>query len=464
LKPLTEYGASELLDLYRLGKTRPSEVASAVLALIEEKNPQLNAFRVIDREGTMRAAAASDRRWHDNSPLDVLDGVPVSIKDIILTRGLSTLRGSLTVEPDQAWDVDAPSVARLREAGALILGKTNTPEFGCKGATDSFLTGITRNPYDTSKTSGGSSGGAAAAVAAGLGPLALGTDGAGSIRIPSAFCGVAGIKASFGRVPAYPASPFGTLAHIGPHARSVRDLALALNVISRYDVRDWYALPATSVDYLEGIDAGVKGLRVAYSPALGHARVDPDIAAATRRAADCLESLGAIVEEEDPGFLDPLEMICAFWFVGAATLLAGIAPEKHALVDPALLWQAEEGRKFNAVDMARMGMRRADLGRIMREFHQHFDLLLTPSVAVTALPAEETGSVTRLDPAGFLGWTPFSYPFNLTQQPALSLPAGLAGNGLPLSVQLVGAMHNDALVLRAGHALETALGSMPRPR
>jgi aspartyl-tRNA(Asn)/glutamyl-tRNA(Gln) amidotransferase subunit A len=463
MKPFSECSATELNALYRAGEARPSEVVQDVLSLIDAKNPVLNAFRVIDHDGVMQAARASDQRWQDLRPQGLLDGVPVSVKDIILTRGLSTLRGSQSVDPNQAWDTDAPCVARLREAGALILGKTTTPEFGCKGTTDSFLTGVTRNPYNTEMTPGGSSGGAAAAIAARLGPLALGTDGAGSIRIPSAFCGVTGIKASFGRVPAYPSSPFGTLAHIGPHARSVRDLALALNVISRDDVRDWFALPSANIDFLDGLDQGVDGLRVAYSPALGHATVDPEVARATRRAAACLEGLGAVVEEVDPGFSDPLDLICALWFVGSATLLAGIPAEKHALLDPALLWQAEEGRKLSAVDLSRIGIRRAELGRLMREFHLRYDLLLTPSVAITAMPVAQTGSMQGFTPEAFLGWTPFSYPFNLTQQPALSLPAGLAANGLPVSVQLVGAMHQDALVLRAGAALEMALGPMPAP-
>ena len=463
MRSLIEASASELSDLYRSSAARPSEVIDAVLAEIEHVNPSINAFRMVASESAKAEAAASDRRWRSGAPLSCLDGVPVSIKDIILTRGMSTLRGSLSVDPEQAWETDAPTVARLREAGAVLLGKTNTPEFGCKGSTDSFLTGVTRNPYDLSKTSGGSSGGAAAAVAARLGPLALGTDGAGSIRIPSAFCGVAGIKASFGRIPAWPASPFGTLAHVGPHARSVRDLAMALNILSKDDVRDWFALPHVDIDYTRNLEQSMVGLRVAFSPALGYASVDPAIAAATGRAAILLDEMGAHVEMCDPGFEDPIDLICALWFAGSATVVAGLSPAQRKQVDPMLLWQAEQGAQFSAVDLTRINGRRADLGRQMRQFHQNYDVLLTPSVAVTAMPCAVTGTPAALDPASFLGWTPFSYPFNLTQQPAISLPAGLAPNGLPMGVQLVAPMHADALLLKVAYALEGAFGPMPAP-
>jgi aspartyl-tRNA(Asn)/glutamyl-tRNA(Gln) amidotransferase subunit A len=463
MRSLIEASCSELSDLYRTGAARPSEVLDAVLDEIERLNPAINAFRVVAADCARVEAEASDRRWQKGAPLSALDGVPVSIKDIILTRGISTLRGSRTVDPAQAWDIDAPSVARLREAGCVLLGKTNTPEFGCKGSTDSYLMGVTRNPYDLSKTSGGSSGGAAAAVAARLGPLALGTDGAGSIRIPSAFCGVAGLKASFGRIPAWPASPFGTLAHIGPHARSLRDLAMALNVLSRDDVRDWFALASVDCDYTRNLEQSVVGLRVAFSPALGYATVDPAIAAATARAAMLLEEMGAHVELCDPGFEDPMELICALWFAGSATVVAGLTPEQQKLIDPMLAWQAEQGAKFSAVDITRINGRRADLGRHMRQFHQNHDVLLTPTVAVTAMSCEVTGSTASFEPKNFLGWTPFSYPFNLTQQPALSLPAGLAPDGLPMGVQLVAPMYADALLLKVGYALEGALGPMPAP-
>ena len=263
------------------------------------------------------AAEASERRWHDGTPVGPLDGVPTSIKDLILTAGWPTRRGSRTVDPDQPWDVDAPVTARLREAGAILIGKTTTPEFGCKGETNSALTGITRNPWDPSKTSGGSSGGTAAAVAAGLGPLGIGTDGAGSVRIPAAFCGNVGLKPSFGRIPAYPLSPFGTVSHLGPHTMSVADAALMMNVLKQPDARDWTSLPAGPSDYLAGLDDGIAGLRVAYSATLGYAdgRRRGRDGGRCRRSATW-QSAGAIVEAVDPGFDDPLEITTGLWFLG----------------------------------------------------------------------------------------------------------------------------------------------------
>src|SRR5262245_41544571 len=281
----------------------------------------LNCFALVAAEEALGVAAASAARWQLGAPVGPFDGVPVSVKDLILTRGWPTLRGSRTVDPNQAWEVDAPATARLREAGAVLIGKTTTPEFGCKAETNSPLTGITRNPWDPAKTPGGSSGGTAAAVAAGLGPLSVGTDGAGSIRIPAAFCGNVGLKPSFGRVPAYPLSPFGTVSHTGPHTMSVADAALMLNVMQRPDARDWPSLPPTDADHTAGIDDGIAGLRVAYSPTLGYVgHVDPEIVTAVDRVASTLAGLGAVVEAVDPGFSDPREITAGLWFTGAWTL------------------------------------------------------------------------------------------------------------------------------------------------
>jgi aspartyl-tRNA(Asn)/glutamyl-tRNA(Gln) amidotransferase subunit A len=246
---LTQFTAIQLLGLYRSGEASPVEATQAVLQRIARLNPLLNAFCLVDEAAAMASARQSEARWqaHRRSGAGVLslDGVPMSIKDLILTQGWPTLRGSKTVNPDQPWEVDAPVTARLREAGAVLLGKTTTPEFGCKGETNSLLTGISRNPWNPARTPGGSSGGASAAVSAGLGPLAIGTDGAGSVRIPAAFCGNVGFKPSFGRVPAYPLSPFGSVAHLGPHAITVEEVALLMNAIALPDARDWTSLPLT---------------------------------------------------------------------------------------------------------------------------------------------------------------------------------------------------------------------------
>ena len=450
---LTQCTATELLALYAARTASPVEVVAAVLDRIERVDPLINAFCIVAGDEALAAARASERRWHDGTPVGPLDGVPASIKDLILTAGWPTRRGSRTVDPDQPWDVDAPATARLREAGAVLIGKTTTPEFGCKGETNSALTGITRNPWDPSKTSGGSSGGTAAAVAAGLAPLGIGTDGAGSVRIPAAFCGNVGLKPSFGRIPAYPLSPFGTVSHLGPHTMSVTDAALMTNVLKQPDPRDWTSLPSDPTDYLTGLDDGIAGLRVAYSPTLGYATVDPDVAAAVEAAVRDLEAAGATVDAVDPGFDDPLEITTGLWFTGAWTLWNTLSPEQHAATDPDFAAEAELGSRLSALDVQRLALRRGDLGSLMRQFMQRYDLLVTPSVAVPAFDAVPAGT-RPMTPETMLGWTPFSYPFNLTQQPAITIPCGFTASGLPIGLQIVGSMFADALVLRAARAYE----------
>ena len=456
---LTQHTAEQLLALYREGAASPVEVTRQVLQRIAKLNPVLNAFCLVDEEAALKSAGVSEQRWqahrHNGSAVGALEGVPASIKDLLLTRGWPTLRGSRTVNPQQNWDVDAPVTARLREAGAVLLGKTTTPEFGCKGETNSLLTGISRNPWNTAHTPGGSSGGASAAVSAGLGPLAIGTDGAGSVRIPAAFCGNVGMKPSFGRIPAYPLSPFGSVAHLGPHAMSVTDVALMMNTITRPDARDWTALPFDNIDYTAGLKDGVKGLRVAYSPTLGYAKnVHPDIAAAVKKAASYLAQLGAQVEQVDPGIEDPLDITTGLWFAGAYQVWRALSKEQQALTDPDFAAQAALGERLDVNAVHQLNQRRGLLGSHLRQFMQRFDLILTPSTAVPAFKALPAGH-SAMNSEAMLGWTPFSYPFNLSQQPAISLPCGLTADGLPMGVQLVGPMFADALVLRAAKALET---------
>jgi aspartyl-tRNA(Asn)/glutamyl-tRNA(Gln) amidotransferase subunit A len=463
---LTQCTAHELLRLYRTGQASPIEATQAVLARIEQLNPQINAFCLVDATSALASARSSEARWqaHRNKGAAVgeLDGVPISIKDLILTQGWPTLRGSRTVDPHQPWTVDAPVTARLREAGAVLLGKTTTPEFGCKGETNSPATGITRNPWNLNHTSGGSSGGAAAAVAAGLGPLAVGTDGAGSVRIPAAFCGNVGFKPSFGRVPAYPLSPFGSVAHLGPHSLSVRDAALMMNVLKKPDARDWTALPPDATDYTVALEDGIRGLRIAYSPTLGYAKsVHPEIAVAVDKAVKQLQDLGAHVEQVDPGFDDPLEIITGLWFLGAHTVWSGLNAEQQAQTDPDFRAEAQLGAQLSGQQIQQLRQRRDELGSHMRQFMRRYDLLITPSVATPAFEARPAGMVP-IDPFSLLGWTPFSYPFNLTQQPAITVPCGLTQAGLPMGLQIVGPMFGDALVLRVARAYESVM-SVVRP-
>ena len=457
MSDLVWLSATTLVSHYRARTLSPVEVTRAVLDRIEAVNPRVNAYDLVDDAQALVSARESEARWARGTPHGPIDGVPTSIKDIILTKGWPTLRGSKTVDPAGPWNDDAPATARLREAGAVLVGKTTTPEFGWKGVTDSPLTGITRNPWNLAMTPGGSSGGASAQVATGLGQLAIGTDGGGSIRIPCAFAGIPGLKPSFGRVPAWPLSPFGTVAHLGPMARTVADCALMLNVLARPDARDWFSLPYDGADWTKDLALGVKGLRIAFSPRLGYVSyVHPEVEARVAEAVKVLESLGARVGAVDPGFPDAEAVFTAHWTSGAWNLLRKIPAEKHALIEPGLREAAEHGGRYSLADYFDAVAARGAMGERMRRFHTEWDLLVTPAVAV---PAFEVG---RLEPAAPTGqgtwtwWTPFSFPFNLTQQPAMSVPCGFTSAGLPIGLQIVGPMHRDDLVLRAGHAYEQA--------
>ena len=441
--------AFELLEGYRTHALSPAEATKAVLARIDALNPRFNAFCLVDHEAALEAAKASETRWREGQPKGLLDGVPVSIKDIILTKGWPTLRGSKTIDPKGPWNDDAPATARLKENGAVLIGKTTTPEFGWKGVTDSALTGITRNPWNPDKTPGGSSGGAAVAVACGMGPLAVGTDGGGSIRIPSSFTGLFGIKPSFGRVPAWPLSPFGTAAHVGPMTRDVADAALMLTVMSLPDARDPYALPYEPRDYRAGLEAGVRELRIACSADLGYAKVDREVKEIFEQSVGVFSDLGANIEAKDPGFENAEPVFRAHWFAGAAALVRSLKSTKE--VDPGLLEVAAQGEQLGTAVLLDAQMKRGALATHMNLFHRDYDLLLTPTLAVAAFDVgQESPQRGR-----WTDWTPFTYPFNLTGQPAASIPCGFTMAGLPVGLQIVGPRFADALVLRAARAFES---------
>ncbi len=449
--------AAALSRAYDSGELSPVEVAEGLLSRIDALDGKLNAFCLTDHGATMAQAEASQERWMMGAPLSPLDGVPVAIKDLLVTKGWPTLRGSRTIDRNQPWADDAPSVARLREAGAVFIGKTTTPEFGFKGTNDSPLTGTTRNPWNTGTTPGGSSGGSAAALAAGLAPLALGTDGGGSVRIPASFTGTFALKPNFGRVAAWPLSPFGTLAHVGPMTRTVEDAALLMNVLTQPDSRDWYNLPQGGIDYTTALHDGVKGARIAYSPALGWAKhVDTEVAEAVRKAAHAFEALGAHVEEVDPPLEDPSETFRTLWFGAAGQYLGPLPDEKKALLDPGLQIMVEEGLKYTLAQFFEAQLARGRYGSAMRQWMEGYDFLLTPATATPAF------AVDRISPGAldrywlWMPWTPFTYPFNLTQQPAASINCGYTKGGLPIGLQIVGRPFDDAGVLRAAQAFETA--------
>lgn len=448
--------AAQLLRLYRRGEASPVEAARAALDRIARFNPQVNAYCHVDEEGALAAARESEARWRAGRPLGPLDGIPSSIKDLTLARGMPTRKGSRTTDGAGPWDVDAPFTAHMRSAGAVLLGKTTTPEFGWKGVTDSPLTGFTRNPWNLETTAGGSSGGAGAAAALNMGVLHQGSDAGGSIRIPSAFTGTAGLKPTFGYVPQWPASAMGTMSHLGPMARTTEDVALMLTAVGRRDDRDWLTGAPFERDWTTDLRRGVRGLRVAYSPTLGYVSVRADVARSVARAVAVLADLGAVVEEVDPGFEDPIATFNTLWFAGAAKILANLPEDQRDLVDPGLRDLAEEGSRVSGVDYLRAVDARVALGEHMAAFHRRWDVLVTPAVPITAFAAGSNvppGSGLR----HWMEWTPFSYPFNLTQQPAASVPCGFGDDGLPVGLHVVGARFDDATVLAVCHAFEMAV-------
>ncbi len=447
--------AVALVSAYRDRRLSPVEVTRAILERIERLQGTYNAFCVVDAERALAQARQSEARWMRGEPAGAVDGVPVTVKDLILTKYWPTRRGSLATDADQACDEDGPPVAHLREAGAVLLGKTTTPEFGWKGVTDSPLTGVTVNPWDAERTPGGSSGGAAAAAALGLGALHLASDGGGSIRIPAAFCGLFGHKPTFGLVPVYPHSPAGNLWNQGPITRTVEDAALMLSVISAPDGRDPLAAAPGSVDFLAGAEEGVAGLRIAYSRDLGYVTVAEEVAALVDAAAAQFAEMGAVVEAVAPPFSDPTEDMITLWSTALAVALAPLDEARRALLDAPLQELAERGFSTSAVAYRRAGQACEALGRHMQRLHKEYDLFMTPQLPITAFAAG-----VNVPPGSGMArwweWSPFTYPFNMTQQPAASFPCGFTAEGMPAAAQLVGARFADALVLRACRAYEWA--------
>jgi aspartyl-tRNA(Asn)/glutamyl-tRNA(Gln) amidotransferase subunit A len=451
--------ATALAAAIRAKRVSPVEVVSAIYARIHQINPRINAFCTLTEELADRMAKEAEAAVMQGDRLGALHGVPVSIKDVFLTRGVRTMFGSRILE-SYVPDEDAPAVAKLLAAGAIPIGKTTTPEFAFKGVTDSPLSGITRNPWDLNKTSGGSSGGAGAAVAAGLGPIALGSDGGGSIRVPSSFNGIFGLKPSFGRVAYYPSPPI-PLVHAGPMARTVRDAALMLNVIAGPDELDLLSLPADGTDYLSACEGGIRGLRVGWSPAVGYAKVDPLVATITEAAAKVFESrLGCKLESANPGFENPWNSFSLLWVMSFALRFRGFLPEWESRMDPDLVTLIKNIERLGPKDYGEAFGMRVALWDTIRKFFDRFDLLLTPTAPVPAFEADQPNPDGIPVPSGslvpFADWSPFTYPWNLTGQPAASVPCGFTREGLPVGLQIVGRRFGDATVLRAAAAFEQA--------
>jgi aspartyl-tRNA(Asn)/glutamyl-tRNA(Gln) amidotransferase subunit A len=447
------FTAEEMLALYATGRLSPVEVLQAVTERVARHNPSLNAFAVLNPRA-LEAAGASAARWRAGRPMGLLDGVPVTVKDLVDVAGFPTRRGSRTTAPDPVTD-DAPMVVGLKAAGAVILGKTTSTEFGWKSPGDCPLHGITRNPWSPAHTPGGSSSGAGAAGAAGFGPLHVGTDAGGSIRIPAAWCGLVGLKPTYGRVPQWPAGAFASVAVAGPMTRTVRDAALMLSAMARWDLRDPFCVPDDARDWRDGINSGVAGLTVGVLSRPGFdAPVDADGIAAVERAAALLTEAGAIVEQADPALPDTSAVFARVWGAALARQVAATPTQLVDLLDPGMREVAATLGGMTAIEFMDAEAMRAATGHAMARLHQRFDLVLCPTVPAGPPLAD----APTMDPVRALcaDWAPWTFAFNLSRQPAITVPLGLRADGLPNSVQLAAAQYRDDLVLRAARVLELA--------
>ncbi|MDX1594046.1 MAG: amidase [Gammaproteobacteria bacterium] len=447
--------AVELLREYHNGALSPVEATQAMLDQIERLNPAVNAYCLVDPETTLGHARESEQRYLKGETRGRLDGVPVAVKDVFLTPMWPTVKGSRVIDPGGTLGKSSPAVAALERNGYVPLGKTTTPEFGWKGVTDSPLCGPTNNAWNPAMTAGGSSGGSASAVALGMGPLALGTDAGGSIRIPAGFSGIVGHKPTFGEVPHWPGSPFGTLAHAGPMTWTVADCALMMDVLTEPDSRDSFAAPRSNFDYLADLEQDLAGTRIAFSTDLGYVDVDPEVATAVAEAVDVLAELGAEVTRTGPGINDPIDAFAHLFYGGAANAMRDLGKRQREQMDPALVEVAAKAEKLSMLDYLDAVNKRVALAERLSVFHDKYDLLVTPTLPI---PAFATGREVPPDwhSTRWPSWTPFTYPFNMTGQPALSVPCGFTAAGLPIGLQIVGRRFEDKRVLQAGHAYQKA--------
>lgn len=447
--------ATELRELYATRRLSPVEVTRAILERIDAVNPRLNAFVTVTHERAIMEALRAEELYAAGGHVPSLAGVPYSLKDLTPTKGIRTTRGS-RLWKDWIPDFDTPLGERLKASGAVLLGKTNTPELGWKGESTNPLVGSTLNPWNIQRTPGGSSGGASAAVAAGLGPLAQGTDGAGSIRIPASFAGIFGFKASFGLVPYYPPSAVEALAHAGPMTRTVRDAAMMLDVMAGPDWRDRNSIERRTSSYLAACDGGIRGMRVAWSRDLGFASIEPDVLNVVEDGLTAFQELGCDVVEVNPGLEDPWEPLSVIWATGMAAGHRDNFEEVRSQIDPGRAQVVEEGFGYTGVDLTAAHNYKALFSERVLGLVEHYDLLITPTVPVTAFAAgvDQPGVVAG-KATTYLSWTPYTYVFNLTGQPAATVPCGFGSDGLPVGLQIVGRWRDDATVLRAAAAFES---------
>ncbi len=443
--------ALEIAAKIRARELSPVEVVEACLARIDDLEPRLHAFAQVLADRARADARAAEAAVRRGDPLGALHGVPVGVKDQMNVTGAKVTFGTHLLAEYVATE-DAPVVAGLRKAGAVVVGMTTMPEFGWNGISWSPLYGTTHNPWDPDRTAGGSSSGSGAAIAAGVLPIAVGSDGAGSIRMPASFCGIVGLKPTYGRVAMYPVSVSELVTHYGPMSRTVRDGAAMLNAMAGPDPRDPHCLPASDEDYLAACDGGLARMRIAYSPDLGYATVDPDVARIVAESVRRFEALGATVEEASPGFEDPIWAADQYLWAGAANRAYPRLADMRDTMDPGFVEATEMMAERTLFDAARARTVRLGVADAMGRFFGRYDLLVTPTMAATAFGQDR--ALPEYGPS--LAWSPFTYPFNLTGEPAITVPAGWATDGMPVGLQIVGPRFAEGRVLRAAAAFEEA--------
>lgn len=450
--------ATRLRELILARELSPVDATKAVLDRIHAKDPKVHAMVTVDHDGALEAAKASEEALSKGEIQGPLHGIPVTIKDLFPTKGLRTTYGSKFLE-DYIPDFDDIATSRLRESGAIIIGKTNTPAFGHKDMCDNLIMEATRNPWALDRTSGASSGGAGAAASAGFGPLALGSDGAGSIRIPAALCGVYGIKPSFGRVPFWPSGDYwGTRSHVGPMTRTVRDAALMLSVMAGPDERDPLSIDNEPPNYLDVCQGSLEGMRIAWSSDFGYAPVDTEVRELTAQAVRRFEELGAEIVPTNPAWDEPKEWHAVIYRAGLAVKHGQRLKEKPEWVDDSLTRLVREGQEISTETLLNAQAARARFYDQAREFMSEFDLLVTPTMPIGAWkydgqPHPAEGIEIQQFPGG--RW-PFMFPFNVLGWPAATVPCGFTSDGLPVGLQIVAPWHRDDLCLRASAAFEQA--------
>ena len=461
---LWKYTALELSNGYKKKLFDPLEVCISIVNRIKKLNKSINAFVNFNEEIIINQAKISKKRWSENTTIGELDGIPISIKDLIITKDYPTLRGSYNDSIPVLSSKNAPVVNKLINSGAIILGKTTTPEFGHKGTTISNRFGETLNPWNLNTNSGGSSGGSSAAVASGMGPLAIGTDGGGSIRIPCSFCGVFGHKPTFGRIPAYPISPFGTVANVGPISRNAIDSSFLMNIIATPDKDDWYSLPYLNKSYYPLDYKEIGKLKIGFTKLWGMERhieglqVDNDVEKVINQALKVLKENNFNISEEIKleWPKNPENIFKIIWYTGAANLSRKISLEDLQNLDKKFLNFIEKGKSYSIFDIMDSEANRAENGVYLSKLFEKYDFIIGPTMPVTAF--ERGNDVPKgWDEDNIFSWTPFTYPFNLTKSPSSSINCGFSNKGLPVGMQIVAPIYKDHDCLRLAHKIERTI-------